>query len=257
MTAQRNKEHKLEFIPSPKRVRAVFGGEVIADSKKVMLMRETGYTPVYYFPEDDVRMDRLTATDHTTHCPFKGDASYWTLAAGGRGAENAVWSYPQPKPDAPRLSGYLAFYWNSMDMWFEEDDEVFVHARDPYTRIDVAHSSREVRVEINGVTVAETIRPTLLFETGLPTRYYIPKVDVKMELLQPSDTLTRCPYKGEARYYSVKTGDKRAEDIAWYYPYPTTEASKIASLICFYQERIDALYVDSERQGKPKTPWSG
>jgi uncharacterized protein (DUF427 family) len=221
-----------------------------------MILRETAHTPVYYFPREDVNMERLIATDHQTHCPHKGDAAYWTVEAGGRHAEKAVWGYPQPIPQAPPLSNYVAFYWDSMDMWFEEDEQVFVHARDPFTRVDVLPSSRNVKVRINDAVVAQTDHPTLLFETGLPTRYYIPKVDVRMDLLVPSDTITRCPYKGEARYYSVKAGDRLVEDIAWYYSYPTSEVFKIASLVCFYQERLDSLYVDGRPVEKPKTPWA-
>jgi uncharacterized protein (DUF427 family) len=248
-------DHRIEFEPSSKWVRVIFGGETIADSRHVMLMREAGHTPVYYFPQADVRMDRLEPTDHTTHCPYKGDARYWTVRVGDRAAKNAVWSYPDPLPDAPALEGYLAFYWHKMDAWFEEDEEVYVHPRDPYKRIDILHSSRHVRVVVAGETVAETRRPRLLFETGLPTRYYIPKVDVRMDWLAPSERRTQCPYKGEAHYYSVKVGDKIVEDIAWYYPFPHPENAKIQNLICFYNERVDALYVDGEEQPRPQTPW--
>jgi uncharacterized protein (DUF427 family) len=113
-----------------------------------------------------------------------------------------------------------------------------------------------VRVELAGETVAETERPVLLFETGLPTRYYIPKVDVRMDLLEPSKTHTECPYKGVASYYSVKAGERVYQDIAWFYPFPYPEVGKIQNLIAFYNEKVDALYVDGEKQEKPKSPWS-
>jgi uncharacterized protein (DUF427 family) len=133
---------------------------------------------------------------------------------------------------------------------------VYVHPRDPYKRVDVLHSSRHVRVIVAGELVAETRRPSLLFETGLPTRYYIPRADVRMDLLVPTETETRCPYKGLATYYAVHIGPTVVRDIAWYYRHPIPECSKIENLVCFFNERVDALYVDGELQPKPRTLWS-
>jgi uncharacterized protein (DUF427 family) len=133
-----------------------------------------------------------------------------------------------------------------MDSWFEEDEEVFVHARDPYKRIDALRSSRHVRVEVDGVVLAESDHPTILFETSLPPRYYLPKVDVRMDLLEPTDTVTRCPYKGQARYWSARIGDRLEQDIAWSYPSPFPESQPVMALVCFYNERVD-LIVDGER----------
>jgi len=143
-----------------------------------------------------------------------------------------------------------------MDAWFEEDDEVFVHPRDPYHRVDVLNSSRHVKVIVGGEVVAETTRPRLLFETGLPTRYYIPKLDVRLDLLTPTNTSTRCPYKGKASYWTVNLGGKEFTDIVWGYPAPIPECPKIENLLCFYDEKVDAVYVDGELQPKPVTPWS-
>ena len=143
-----------------------------------------------------------------------------------------------------------------MDAWFEEDDEVYVHARDPYKRVDVLHSSRHVKVVVAGQVMAESRRPAVLFETGLPTRYYLPKADVRMDLLVPTDTETRCPYKGTASYYSMRSGSALVRDIAWYYRHPIPECSKIENLICFFDERVDAVYVDGELQDRPRTRWS-
>jgi uncharacterized protein (DUF427 family) len=134
-----------------------------------------------------------------------------------------------------------------MDAWFEEDEEVFTHARDPYTRVDILASSRHVRVEVGGLTIAETTQPTLLFETGLPTRYYVPKPHVRMDLLTPTETATHCPYKGQAAYWSVRIGDELVPDIAWSYPTPLPESQKIAGLVCFYPDKVD-LYVDGIKQ---------
>lgn len=244
-------EHQqIQFIPSPKRVRAFIGGETIVDSRHAMLLRERGHPPVYYFPKEDVRMDLLVATDHHTTCPYKGQAAYWSIRIDNTEIENAVWSYPDPNSEALDIAGYLAFYWNKVDTWYEEDEEVFVHPHDPYHRIDVSHSSRHIRVVVAGETVAETQRPVLLFETGLPIRFYIPKIDTRFDKLITSDTVTYCPYKGEAHYFSAKSGTQVVKDIAWYYPYPVTEVAKIANLVCFYNERVEAFYVDDELQAK-------
>jgi uncharacterized protein (DUF427 family) len=246
----------IRFEDSPRRVRVMLAGTVVADSRRMKLMLEQRHLPVYYFPMSDVRMDLLEQTSHHTTCPHKGEASYWTVRAGGRTAENAVWGYPRPLPGREVLKDYVAFYWNRMDHWFEEDDEVFVEPRDPYHRVDVLNSSRHVKVIVGGETVAESGRPRLLFETGLPTRYYIPKLDVRLDLLVKTDTHTGCPYKGTASYWSVNVNGKVFKDVVWAYDHPTLPAALIEGLLCFYNEKVDAIIVDGEEQPKPKTPWS-
>ncbi len=246
---------QIGFEPSPKRVRVLFGGQFIADSKHARLLLAGG-PPYYYFPKEDVRMDLLEPTDYSEQTRLLGKASFWTVKVGVHVAQNAVWNSPQPISESLDLGAYLAFDWDKMDAWFEEDEEVYMHPHDPHKRIDILESSRHIRVVVLGETVADTQHPMLLFETGLPTRYYFPKLDMRMELLIPSDKVTGCAYKGKAQYYSVKIGDKTARDIAWYYPYPTVEAAKIAGRIAFFNERVDALYVDGIEQPKPKTPWS-
>ncbi len=245
--------HELE--PSPRWVRVRFGGQLVADSKRVLLLREPGRIPVYYFPRADVCPDVLMPAGHTAPCPREG-ATCWTVRAGDRTAEHAAWGYPDPPPGRLALRDHITFEWAQMDAWLEEDDEVYVHARDPYKRIDVLHSSRHVRVEVAGAVVADTRRPALLFETGLPTRYYVPRADVRMDLLEPTDTETECPYKGVASYYSVRTGGTVVRDIAWYYRHPIPECGKIENLVCFYNERVDAIYVDGMREPRPRTRWS-
>jgi len=138
---------------SRRRVRVVFADMTIADSKRVMLLHEFGRLPVFYFPMEDVRMDLMEATDHHTSSPLKGEASYWTIRVGNGVAENAAWSYLDPLPGGPRIKGYVAFYWNKMDAWYEEEERVFAHARDPYKRVDILPSSRHVRVVLGGVDV--------------------------------------------------------------------------------------------------------
>jgi uncharacterized protein (DUF427 family) len=220
--------------PSPRRVRVIVGGEAIADSTAVMLLSESGLQPVYYFPPEDVRADVLEPSERRTHCPKKGDASYYTLRVGETVLENAAWYYPEPLPEAPAaLRGLIAFYFARMDRWLEEDEEIIGHPRDPYHRIDTIASSRRVRVSLDGQVLAETRRAVALFESNLVTRWYVPREDVSAELLG-SDTHTICPYKGVASYYSV--GEEK--DLAWYYPQPRPEAERIRDLVCFYNERV-------------------
>jgi uncharacterized protein (DUF427 family) len=252
------KNQAVQTELSPKWIRVTFGGEIIADSRRVLMVFEQRRTPVYYFPQQDVRMDRLSATSTNTHNDRIGDASYFTVKAGSKTVEDAAWHYPQPHASDPNLTttpdlrGYVAFKWDAMDGWYEEGEEVFVHPRDPYHRVDVLQSPRPVKVVLGGVTVAESARSVFLFETNFPARYYLPKADVRLDLLRPSDTITRCPYKGEARYYSVAVGDKIFKDVVWYYRYPTTDASKIANNLAFYTEQTDATSVDGKELPKPQ-----
>jgi uncharacterized protein (DUF427 family) len=240
--------------PTSRWIRVRFGGESGADSKRALLLRQYGPNrlPTYYFPQVDVRMDLLEPVPSTGR---DADTAQWTVRAGGRIAASAASTPLTPPPTLAALAGYLTFTWNAMDAWFEEEEEVFVHARDPHHRVDALPGSRHVRVAIAGVTVAETRRPTLLFETSLPTRYYFPQEDVRLDLLEPSDTMTRCPFKGIASYWSVRAGDRLLRDIVWGYPEPILECPKIRGLLCFFSERVD-LYVDGELQARPQTPWS-
>ncbi len=245
----------VRIEPCPRRLRVVFGGEVVADTTDALYLFETGHLPRYYFPLADVRTDLLRESDHTSHCPRKGDARYWTIVAGGRESPDAVWAYPEVIEGCPDITGYVSFYWNRVDAWFEEDDEVFVHARDPYKRVDVLRSSRHVVVRIDGEVVADSQRPLLLFETSLPTRYYLPRLDVRADVLLPSSTTTRCPYKGIAEYHSVRVGETVHEDVVWYYPSPIPEIPKIEHHLCFFNERVD-IEVDGVPQERPQSPWS-
>lgn len=240
--------------PSPRRVRVKFGGEIVADSKSVFLLRQyaQGRLPTYYFPPADVRLDVLKPVADE-QC-YLGEAKFWTLEVGKQFAPRAAWTLLDPLPDFAALKGCISFDWNAMDAWYE-DEEVFVHALDPYKRVDVLRSSRHVRVEIAGETMAETRRPYLLFETSLPTRYYIPRKDARLDLLAPSDLKTRCPYKGIASYWSVKIRDYVAENVVWSYQEPIPECPKIKDLLCFFNERAD-IYLDNELQVCPQTPWS-
>ena len=237
---------------SPRRVRTYFGGKLIADSERVLLVYETKRPPAYWFPIDDVRMERLERKDEPGQ---PSDTMRWRMTVGDRVIENAARGYANPSGDRAALVGHLTFYWNQMDAWFEEDEEVFVHPRDPYTRVDTVHSSKHVRVEIDGVVVADSRRPVLLYETGLPTRYYVPKQDVRMDLLVPTETVSMCPYKGIAHYWSAVVGAKVAEDVVWSYPAPIPECPKIENLLSFYNEHVD-VFVNGVLQDRPVTPSS-
>ena len=241
---------------SRRRVRVVFADMTIAASNRVMLFQEFGRLPIFYFPMEDVRMDLLAATDHHTSSPLKGEASYWTVQVGNRVAEHAAWSYPDPFPNGPPLTGYLAFYWEKMDALYEEEERVFEHARDPYKRVDILTSSRHVRVVLGGETIAETHHPRLLIETGLPIRYYIPEKDVHMDLMEPTETTSRCPYKGQASYWSVRIAEKVFKNIVWSYRDPLPACVPLTGYLCFFNERVEALYVDDELLPVLKTPWS-
>ena len=236
-----------------KRVRVYLGGEPVADSVNVKLVWEKPYFPTYYFPDEDVRTELLTLTGDTDRSPSRGTAEFFDVKSGRRVAEHAAYRYS----DSPieELRKHIAFVWGAMDGWFEEDEEVFVHARDPYTRVDILASSRHIQVVIDGVEVANSHHPTLLFETGLPVRYYLPKLDVQMDLLTPTDTHTACPYKGTADYWSVTIGDVVHENLVWGYHAPFAESAKIAGLVSFYNEKVD-IYVDGELQTRPKTKFS-
>ena len=185
----------------------VCDGKTIVDTTNAILVWEHELYPRYYFPVDEL-VDKCHDTSGT------GD-----------------------------IEGYVALEWAAMDAWFEEDEEIFVHARNPYTRVDALRSSRSVQVQLDGAIIAESNSPVILFETGFPPRYYLPALDVQRDLLTPSDTKTSCPYKGTASYYSI--GDHT--DIVWTYTSPFPESRPIQGLYCFYDELVD-LIIDGERQ---------
>ncbi|HTS98541.1 MAG TPA: DUF427 domain-containing protein [Streptosporangiaceae bacterium] len=236
----------------PKRVRVYLNGELVADTRTPFLVWEHPYYPTYYLPASDVRAT-LIAAGETDHSPSRGDGEVLHVKVAASTAERAALRYPDSPLES--LRDLVRFDWNAMSEWLEEDEPVYTHPRDPYKRIDILASSRHVRVEIDGVTVAESRQPRILFETGLPARYYLPLPDVRTELLQPSDTVTHCPYKGAASYWSVDTGRGRHEDIVWIYRAPLPESQKVAGLACFYNEKAD-IYLDGERQERPRTPFS-
>ena len=244
---------RIRTEPGAKRVRAFLGGAPVFDTSRPVLVWEGPHLPVYYVPAADVDASLLVPSDQIERSPSRGEARFWSVRVGDRLAENAARQYPHsPIRD---LRDLIRFDWSAMDAWFEEDEEVFTHARDPHHRVDILRSSRHVEVIVNGVTVADSHRPTLLFETGLPTRYYLPLRDVRTELLRPSSSSTGCPYKGTASYWSLEVQGERFEDVVWTYPSPLPESARIAGLACFYNERVDIL-VDGELQERPSSPFA-
>jgi uncharacterized protein (DUF427 family) len=242
---------RVRVEPCAKRIRAVLGDELVADSFSALLVWEVPYYPTYYFPASDVRTELLTPTGESKRSPSRGEATQYLVKAG----DSAGAAYSFHNSNMPELSDHYVFVWNTMDRWYEEDEEVFVHARDPYTRIDILPSSRRVRVEVDGITVADSTDGLFLFESGLPARYYLPQSDVRMHLLTPTDKVTACPYKGTARYWSVTIGDAVHPDLVWGYDHPLPESERIAGMVSFYNERAD-IFLDEVLQERPKTKFS-
>jgi uncharacterized protein (DUF427 family) len=234
----------IKIEPGRKRVRTYLAGELVADTIHPVLVWEGPHYPVYYLPAADVRAE-LVPVGRIEHSPSRGDAQVFDVKVASATAPAAALRYPE-SPLA-ELRDLVRLDWNSMSEWLEEDEPVYTHPRDPYTRVDILASSRHVRVELDGITVADSRRPRILFETGLPPRYYLPLPDVRMDLLRPSGNETHCPYKGTASYWSVDTGRAEHRDIVWTYRFPLPESQKIAGLACFYTEKVD-LFVDGELQ---------
>jgi uncharacterized protein (DUF427 family) len=220
--------------PTPRWIRVRAGDTWVADSRRAKLLVEygPGVLPTYILPSEDVRTDLLTP---------EGD-----LRLNGDVLEGV----------AKQVEDGWTFTWDDGRIaWFEEATQVIVHARDPKHRVDAIPSERHVVIELDGEVVAESRRPTAVFETSLPIRWYLPAEDVRHELLEPSRTATTCPFKGTARYWSVRVGGQLHDDIVWSYPDPIPEQPRLKDLLAFFDERVD-LTIDGERQERPKTPWS-
>lgn len=252
MTAETQHRGRVRVEQGHKRVRAYVDGEVVADTIRPLLVWEAPYYPTYYIPADDVRA-KLVATGATERSPSRGTAEILDVVTSHGSVAGAARRFP----DSPlaELRDAVRLDWAAMHEWLEEDEPIYTHARDPYTRVDILASSRHVRVEVDGVTLADSRSPKILFETGLPARYYLPLGDLRTDLMRPTDTATHCPYKGTATYWSVRVGDTTYDDLVWMYRMPLPESQKIAGLACFYNEKVD-LYVDDVRQDRPHTAFS-
>ncbi|GAA2608908.1 DUF427 domain-containing protein [Dactylosporangium fulvum] len=238
---------RVRVETGPKRVRAFLGGSLVADTIRPLLVWEVPYYPAYYIPAADVRAE-LVGTGGTEHSPSRGTAEIFDVVTAGGVAKGAAKRFT----DSPlsELRDAVRLDWAAMTEWLEEDEPVYTHPRDPYKRVDILASSRHVRVELDGTVLGESHNPRMLFETGLPTRYYLPITDLRMDLLRPSATQTHCPYKGTASYWSVELDGQVHDDLVWIYRTPLPESQKIAGLACFYNERVD-VFVDGVRQPRP------
>lgn len=234
---------RVRVETSPKRVRAFLGGLPVVDSTAPLLVWESPYYPTYYFQAADVDTSLLADTGEVRRSPSRGEATIHDIVTARATAEGGAFHHADAEID--ELHDTYSFTWDALDSWFEEEEQVYVHARSPYTRIDILQSSRHVEVYIDDVKVADTHQPRLLFETGLQTRYYMPKTDVRMDLLAATELTTACPYKGTASYYTVTTDDAAHENVVWWYPAPLAESQDIAGMVSFYNEKVD-IVVDGE-----------
>jgi uncharacterized protein (DUF427 family) len=231
-------ERQAVLVPIAKRVRVVMNGRTVTDTQRALLLLERRKRPAYYFLREDVQVDRLDPGSRKHHSPTLGEASFWSPSVGGRQLENALWSHEAPDRGVAEIQGLLAFDPAQVEHWYEEDEEVFGHPRDPYHRIDIRASARPIRVVFAGETIAMTERGLFLFETGLPTRFYVPPQDVRVDFLQPSATRTTCPYKGDASYWSLRVGNETVADAAWCYQDPLPECPRIKGHLAFYPDKV-------------------
>ena len=237
------------------RIRGVASGETVVDSPSAKLVHETGRLPVYHFPVGEVRMDLLVPTDSRSDTA-RGALAWHDLRVGGRVVPRAAWTYDPPAESAPWLDGLVAFTWDALDSWFAEAEELFGHPRDPYSRIDVCRTTRHVRVLLGDVVLADSRRARALYEAALPPRWYLPWDDVRVELLEPSGSLTRCAYKGVASYWNVRLPSGSAvPDLVWSYPDPQHDAVPVRDMACFFSERVD-VELDGVVEERPVTQWS-
>ena len=240
--------HQVE--PVPRRVRAVAGGRTVFDTTAALYVWEWVNYPQFYIPLADVAPGFLVAEGTRQHSP-RGEVETHGLRIGDlhrRRAAKVLASSP-----VPGLSGTVRFDWGALDAWFEEDEQIFVHPRNPYVRVDALRSTRTLRVELEGVVLAETSSPVMVFETGLPTRYYINRTEVDFDQLIPTATETSCPYKGTtSQYWSVRTPSGVQPDLAWAYDFPTRELLAITGMVAFYNERVD-IDLDGRRLERPVT----
>ncbi len=236
--------------PVPRRVRALVAGRTVLDTTAARYAWEWPNYPQYYVPLADVMPGVLV--DEETEVQRKlGPARRHGLRVGAVHRPGAAWL-----PIGGELEGTVRFDWKALDAWFEEDEEVFVHPRNPYARVDAIRSSRTVRVELDGTLLAESSSPVFVFETGLPTRYYLPRTALRLDVLEPSDTVSECPYKGRTSvYWSVQVGGRLHRDLAWSYDFPTRQLLPITGLVAFYNEKVD-ISLDGRLLERPVTHFS-
>lgn len=236
--------------PVPRRIRATLGGRTVLDTIRALYLWEWPFYPQFQIPIEDIDPAVLVDEEHR-HRVRRGTVARHGLRVGAEERPGAVREYVEST--VPGLVGTARLHWDALDAWFEEDEQVFVHPRNPYVRVDALRSTRTVRVELEGVLLAESSAPVMVFETGLPTRYYLDRSSVDFSHLRPSDTETACPYKGRtSAYWSVAIGDTVHADLAWTYDFPTRQVLPIAGLVAFYDEKVDVT-VDGVPQPRPVT----
>jgi uncharacterized protein (DUF427 family) len=236
--------------PVPRRIRAQLAGETVLDTTRALYVWEWPFYPQYYVPLADVDAAFLVAEGYTQHSP-QGAVDLHALNVKDTHRPHAAKVIRQSPVEG--LSGTVRFDWSALDLWLEEDERVFVHPRNPYVRVDALRSTRRVRVEIEGAVLADSGSPVMVFETGLPTRYYLNRTEVDFTFLRPTDTMTECPYKGTtSNYWSVVVDGRPHPDLAWSYDFPTRQLLPIAGLISFYNEQVD-ISVDGEPLERPST----
>lgn len=240
--------------PAPRRVRGLLNGRIVFDTTRARYVWEWPNYPQYYIPLDDVAQQYLVDEEHEQKFP-RGTARRHGLQVGEEHRRAAARVYGVEA--TPGVAGSVRFEFQALDAWFEEDEEIFVHPRNPYTRVDAIRSHRLVRVELDGLVLAETHSPVLLFETGLPTRHYIDRTDVHFEHLVASASRTQCPYKGStSHYWSVRANGELNDDLAWAYDFPTPAVAAIAGMVAFYDEKVDT-FIDGTLQTRPASPFFG
>jgi uncharacterized protein (DUF427 family) len=250
------RERLLYVEPSARWIRGELAGETVVDSRRAVLLHEHGHLPCYYFPRSDVALHLLAPGSGRREDAVKGPTELFTLQVAGEVRQDSAWSHQQPPDGAQALAGLIAVSWVALDRWYEESDLVGgTHPRDPYHRVDALATARRVRIELGGQVLAETERAIGLFETALPTRWYLPAGDVRRRRLEPIALTTECAYKGVARYWSVRVGDSLQYALVWSYEQPRAEASSLAGALAFFDERVDT-FLDGELQERPRTPWA-
>ena len=236
--------------PVPRRIRAFLAGKKVLDTTRARYVWERPHYPQYYVPLDDVRRE-LLFPERPAHPNKLGTAELHGLHVGEVERSHAARLFTESRLKG--VSGTVRFDWKALDAWYEEDEQVFVHPRSPYVRVDALRSQRSVRVELDGLVLAESPSPVMVFETGLPTRYYFERTAINFEHLTASETVTECPYKGTtSAYWSARVGKELHRDLAWAYDFPTRQLLPISGLIAFYNERVD-LVLDEERLERPES----
>jgi len=239
--------------PVPRRIRAFLDGRVVVDTTAALYVWELSYFPQYYVPVADVDAGVLVDENHQQHL-LVGTAARHGIRGDTGYRPGAAHLFTHSPIDG--ITGTVHIDWSALDSWFEEDEEVFVHPRNPYARVDSLRSTRTVSVEVDGVDLARSSSTVMVFETGLPTRYYFNRTEVCFDHLVPSDTVTSCPYKGTtSAYWSLALDGQSVPDIAWAYDFPTLALQPIAGLIAFYNERVD-ITIDGQRLVRPTTHFS-